>query len=47
MRIERDGKKGVLDGADYRYLRDLVAERDVVLNLNRSGIDEGFQVASC
>jgi hypothetical protein len=47
MRIERDVEKGILDGADYRCLRDLVAERDVVLNLNRCGIDEGFQIALC
>jgi hypothetical protein len=47
MRIERDGKKGILDRADYRCSRDLATVRDVVLNLIRCGIDEGFQVASC
>ena len=47
MRFERDSKERMLDGADYRCLRYLVAERDVVLNLNRCGIDEGFQIASC
>jgi hypothetical protein len=47
MRIESDGKNGILDRANFRCFRDLVAERDVVLNLNICGIDEGFRIASC
>ena len=46
MRFEREGEKGILDGADYRCLRDLVVESGLVSKWNRCGIEEGFQIAS-